>query len=169
MKGQTTASSGPRITPFLWFDSQAEEAAGLCVSMFADSRIIAVSRYPEGSSAPAGSVMTVDTELDGQRLTTLNAGPMFKLNEAFSLVVRCVNQEEMDCYWKRLLEGGGTESMCGWLKDRFGVSWQVIPDELMTLLGDPDPKRAGRAAAAMLGMKKIDITAIRAAAEKQPE
>jgi predicted 3-demethylubiquinone-9 3-methyltransferase (glyoxalase superfamily) len=156
--------TGKRLTPYLWFASGAEDAAAFYVSVFKNSRIVDVSRYPESPHAPAGSVMTATVLLDGQELVLLNGGPAFKLNEAFSLLVRCADQAEVDYYWERLLAGGGEESMCGWLKDRFGVSWQVVPDVLMELLGDPDPQRAARATAAMLKMRRIDIATLREAA-----
>jgi predicted 3-demethylubiquinone-9 3-methyltransferase (glyoxalase superfamily) len=161
-------SAGNRLTPYLWFASGAEDAAAFYVSIFKNSRIVGISRYPENPHAPAGSVMTATVCLDGQELILLNGGPVFKLTEAFSLLVRCADQAEVEYYWERLLAGGGEESMCGWLKDRFGVSWQVVPDALMELLGDPDPQRAARATAAMLKMKKIDIAALREAAGREP-
>jgi predicted 3-demethylubiquinone-9 3-methyltransferase (glyoxalase superfamily) len=156
-----------RVTPYLWFDNQAEEAANFYVAIFRNSRVESISRYPENPHAPAGSVMTATVSLDGQQLILLNGGPVFKPTEAFSLLVRCADQAEVDYYWERLLAEGSQESMCGWLKDRFGVSWQVIPDELMQLLGDPDPKRAARATAAMLKMRKIDLATLRAAAQAE--
>jgi len=158
-------SAGQRLTPYLWFASGAEDAAAFYVSVFKNSRIVGISRYPENPHAPPGSVMTATVCLDGQELILLNGGPVFKLNEAFSLLVRCADQAEVDYYWERLLAGGGEESMCGWLKDRFGVSWQVVPDALMELLGDPDPQRAARATEAMLKMRKIDIAALRRASD----
>ncbi|HTW90952.1 MAG TPA: VOC family protein [bacterium] len=156
-----------RLTPFLWFEKGAEDAAAFYVSIFKNSRIVNISRYAENPHAQTGSVMTATVFLDGQELTLLNGGPVFKLNEAFSLVVRCADQAEVDYYWERLLADGGEESMCGWLKDRFGVSWQVVPDALMELLGDPDPGRAARATAAMLKMRKIDIALLRRAADER--
>ena len=158
-------SAGNRLTPYLWFASGAEDAAAFYVSIFKNSRIVGISRYPENPHAPAGSVVTATVYLDGMELIFLNGGPVFKLTEAFSLLVRCADQAEVDYYWERLLAGGGEESMCGWLKDRFGVSWQVVPDALMELLGDPDPQRAARATAAMLKMRKIDIAALRQASD----
>ena len=165
MTDSVSCSAGKRLTPYLWFASGAEDAAAFYVSIFKNSRIAGISRYPENPHAPAGSVMTATVCLDGQELVLLNGGPVYKLTEAFSLLVRCVDQAEVDYYWERLLAGGGEESMCGWLKDRFGVSWQVVPDALMELLGDPDPQRAALATAAMLKMRKIDIAALRRAAD----
>jgi predicted 3-demethylubiquinone-9 3-methyltransferase (glyoxalase superfamily) len=162
-----TASTtpSPRITPFLWFADQAEEAAELYVSIFANSRIVNVSRYGEEGRevhgrAP-GSVMTVAFELDGQPFAALNGGPVFSFTEAISFSVACRTQAEVDHYWGRLGEGGDPAAQqCGWLKDRFGVSWQVVPTRLHELLSDPDPERARRATAAMLAMKKLDIAAL---------
>ena len=152
----------PKITPFLWFDANAEEAAQFYTSIFKNSRITATARYPEGSPGPAGSVMTVGFELDGQEFTALNAGPIFKFNEAISFVVHCETQAEVDEYWNKLLEGG-VESQCGWLKDKFGVSWQIVPDILIEMLQDRDADKAKRVMQAMLGMKKIDIEGLRRA------
>ena len=160
-----SCSAGKRLTPYLWFASGAEDAAAFYVSIFKNSRIVGISRYPENPHAEAGSVMTATVCLDGQELVLLNGGPVYKLTEAFSLLVRCADQAEVDYYWERLLAGGGEESMCGWLKDRFGVSWQAVPDALMELLTDPDPQRAARATAAMLKMRKIDIAALQRAAD----
>jgi predicted 3-demethylubiquinone-9 3-methyltransferase (glyoxalase superfamily) len=157
-----------RITPFLWFDQQAEEAAKLYASIFPNSRIGDVIRYTEESSAasgrPKGSVMTVAFELDGQAFTALNGGPHFKFTEAISLVVSCQTQEEVDHFWDRL-SAGGQQVQCGWLKDRFGVSWQVVPTVLLEMLADKDPAKARRVTAAMLGMKKIEIDGLRRAYE----
>jgi predicted 3-demethylubiquinone-9 3-methyltransferase (glyoxalase superfamily) len=155
-----------KITPFLWFDSQAEEAAIFYVSIFKQSRIGAITRYDdEGSKAagrPKDSIMTVEFELDGQKFTALNGGPLFKFTEAISLVVNCENQREVDHFWDKL-SAGGEEVQCGWLKDRFGVSWQVVPTILIELLQDKDPERSRRVMAAMLKMKKLDIDALRKA------
>jgi len=158
-----------KITPFLWFDSQAEEAANFYVSIFKHSGIGAITRYDdEGSKAagrPKGSVMTVEFELDGQKFTALNGGPHFKFTEAISLVVNCDDQKEVDHFWGKL-SAGGQEVQCGWLKDRFGLSWQIIPTALPRLLADPDPERAQRAMAAMLQMVKLDIAALEKAADR---
>ncbi|HET8576357.1 MAG TPA: VOC family protein [Methylomirabilota bacterium] len=157
-----------RITPFLWFDHQAEEAAKLYVSIFKNSRIGSVTRYDEEASRaagrPKGSVMTVAFELDGQEFTALNGGPMFKFTEAISLVVNCETQDEVDHFWRKLSDGG-EEVQCGWLKDRFGVSWQVVPVSLVEMLQDADPEKARRVMGAMLKMKKIDIGGLRKAYE----
>jgi predicted 3-demethylubiquinone-9 3-methyltransferase (glyoxalase superfamily) len=152
------------ITPSLWFDTEAEDAANFYVSVFKNSQVLNVSRYGEAGPRPAGTVMTVDFELDGQGFIALNGGPDFPFTEAVSLQVNCETQEEVDRYWSVLSEGGD-EGPCGWLKDRYGLSWQIIPVALTELLNDPDAARAQRAMAAMLQMKKIDIAALRAAAE----
>jgi predicted 3-demethylubiquinone-9 3-methyltransferase (glyoxalase superfamily) len=154
-----------RITPCLWFDTEGEEAATFYVSLFKNSRITEVSRYGEAGPRPAGTVMVVSFELDGRPFTALNGGPEFTFNEAISLQIDCQSQEEVDYYWDGLT-AGGEEGPCGWLKDRYGVSWQVVPSALTTLLQDPDPGRSQRAMAAMLTMKKIDIAAVQAAADQ---
>ena len=157
-----------RITPCLWFDSQAEEAALFYTGIFKNSKIVSISRFGKAGyeihGKPAGSIMTVVFELDGQAFTALNGGPMFRFNEAISLQVHCENQEEVDYYWDKLAAGGDARAQqCGWLKDKFGLSWQVIPRELYELIQDPDPHKAERASQAMLQMKKIDIAAVRRA------
>lgn len=157
-----------RITPCLWFDDQAEEAATLYTSVFPGSRIVTVSRYGEAGrevhGRPPGSVMVVAFELDGQAFTALNGGPVFKFNEAISLQVSCRTQEEVDHYWEKLSRGGDERAQqCGWLKDRYGLSWQVIPVALMEMMADPDPVKSGRVMQAMLQMKKIDIKGLRQA------
>jgi predicted 3-demethylubiquinone-9 3-methyltransferase (glyoxalase superfamily) len=154
-----------KITPFLWFDTQAEEAARFYASIFPDSRILNTARYGDAGPGPKGSVMTVEFQLDGQRMIALNGGPVFRFTEAISLVVDCKDQKEVDHYWSRLLQGG-QESMCGWLKDRYGLSWQIVPAVLGRLLSDPDAKKAKRVMEAMLKMKKIDIAALEAAAQQ---
>ncbi len=146
-----------KIRPFLWFDNAAEEAANFYVGIFPNSRISNISRYGEGAPVPAGSVMTVDFELDGQAFTGLNGGPHFQFSEAISFVVDCETQDEVDDYWQKLIAGGGSEQPCAWLKDRFGVSWQIVPKILGKLLSDPDPEKAKRVMEAMFEMKKIDI------------
>lgn len=153
------------ISPFLWFDHEAEEAAEHYVSIFDNSRILAVARYGEGAPAPAGTAMSVSFELDGTAFQALNGGPAFHFTEAVSFVVRAETQAEIDRLWERLTSGGGEPGQCGWLKDRYGLSWQVVPPTLAELLGDPDPARAGRAMQAMLTMGKLDIAALRAAAD----
>jgi|SRR5690242_10003091 predicted 3-demethylubiquinone-9 3-methyltransferase (glyoxalase superfamily) len=156
-----------KITPFLWFDTQAEEAAKFYVSLFPKSKILKTARYGEAGPGPKGSVMTVEFELDGQRMIALNGGPQFKFTEAISLSVDCKDQKEVDHYWSRLSQGG-QESMCGWLKDRYGLSWQVNPTILGKMLSDPDPKKAKRVMESMLKMQKIDIAALEAAAKEKP-
>ncbi|MEU8250610.1 VOC family protein [Nonomuraea sp. NPDC048916] len=146
-----------KITTYLWFDNQAEEAANLYISIFKNSRIVEVQRYGQGGPGPEGSAMIVTFELEGQRFIALNGGPQFTFTEAVSLYVDCTSQEEVDELWARLTEGGGEEGQCGWLKDRFGLSWQIIPRRLQELLGNPDPAKAQRAMQAMLGMRKIDV------------
>ena len=155
----------PKISPFLWFDTQAEDAANFYTSIFKNSKIGKISRYPEGAPAPKGSVMTVAFTLDGQEFTALNGGPLFKFTEAISFVVNCNSQEEVDHYWSNLLEGG-EESRCGWLKDKYGLSWQIIPTILGKMLSDPDPKKAKRVMEAMLGMAKIDIAGLQKACDQ---
>jgi len=151
-----------KITPFLWFDQQAEEAASFYTSIFPNSKINKVVRYPEGSPGPAGSVMTVEFQLEGQPFVALNGGPHFKFTEAISFVVNCQTQEEVDHYWEKLPADGG-EVQCGWLKDKFGLSWQIVPTMLIELLDGPDPEKSGRVMKAMLTMKKLDIAALRQA------
>jgi len=155
----------PRITPFLWFDDQAEEAAEHYVSIFENSRITNISRYNEAGPGEPGSVMTVSFELDGQPFVGINGGPVQHFTEAVSFVVDCQTQEEVDRYWQRLSDGG-EENVCGWLRDRFGLSWQITPRILLDLLDDPDRAKAARVMAAMLQMKKIDIAALERAAEE---
>jgi predicted 3-demethylubiquinone-9 3-methyltransferase (glyoxalase superfamily) len=159
-------SKTQKITTFLWFDSQAEEAAKYYVSIFKDSRIVGTTRYDEEASKvagrPKGSVMTVEFDLDGQRFTALNGGPLFKFTEAISLVVHCENQNEVDHFWEKL-SAGGEEVECGWLKDRYGLSWQVVPDVLIEMLQSKDPEKSKRAMAAMLKMRKLDIAALQQA------
>jgi len=153
-----------RITPFLWFDNPAEEAARFYASIFPNSRIRKIARYGEAGPGPKGSVMTVEFELDGQRFVGINGGPLFTFSEAVSFQVDCADQAEVDYFWERLTDGG-EESQCGWLKDRFGLSWQVVPTGMEELFKDPDPSRATRAMQAMLGMRKIDVAALQRAAD----
>jgi len=145
-----------KITPFLWFDNNAEEAMNFYTSVFKDSKEVKVSRYPEGAPAPAGSVMVAEFELEGQRFIALNGGPQFKFTEAVSFVVNCETQEEIDYYWSKLTADGGAESMCGWLRDKFGLSWQITPTIIYKLYSD-DAASAQRTMQAMLQMKKLDI------------
>ena len=156
-----------KITPNLWFDTEAEEAAGFYTSVFKNSRIVSVSHYGEGSPREAGMVMTVEFELDGQRFVGINGGSQFTFDEAVSFAISCEDQDEVDYYWERLTEGG-EEGQCGWLKDRFGLSWQVVPTGMGEVLGDPDPERARRAMKAMLEMSKLDIGELRRAADGVP-
>lgn len=149
----------PKITPFLWFDTQAEEAANFYISVFKDGKILNLSRYGEAGPGPAGSVMVVEFELMGQALRALNAGPMFKFNEAISLQIDCEDQAEIDYYWDALTAGGGEPGRCGWLKDRFGLSWQVTPRDIERFFGG-EPAKAQRAMTAMMGMGKLDIAAL---------
>ena len=153
-------------TPFLWFDTQAEEAMNFYVSVFPNSKVLGVSRYGEGSPGPAGAVMTANFELNGQEFIALNGGPVFHFTEAISFVISCETQAEVDSFWSKLTGGGGEESQCGWLKDKYGLSWQVVPTALGELLGDKDAEKAGRVMQAMLGMKKIDIEGLRKAYEE---
>jgi len=153
------------IVPNLWFDTQAEEAAAFYCEVFPDSRIVTTARYTDAGPGEPGSVMTVEWELNGQKFLGINGGPQFTFSEAVSFLVTCDTQEEIDYYWDRLREGGGEEGPCGWLKDRFGLSWQIVPTVLPRLLSDPDQGRADRAMAAMLGMGKLDIQALTDAAD----
>lgn len=151
-----------KITPFLWFDREAEEAARFYCSIFQNSKIGTIARYGEAGPGPKGSVMTIAFELDGQPFTALNGGPHFKFSEAISFVVNCKDQAEVDELWDKLSEGG-EKSRCGWLKDRYGLSWQIVPTALMELMSDPDPERSRRVMQAMLQMTKIDIAKLKAA------
>ena len=152
-----------KITPFLWFDDQAEEAADFYVSVFRNSWIMSVSRYPDGGPGPAGTAMSVTFTLDGLEFQALNGGPLYSFTEAISLFVNAPTQDEIDHLWRELTSGGGEPGQCGWLKDRYGLSWQIVPPILNELLADPDPDRSGRVMQAMLGMSKIDIAALQAA------
>ena len=155
------------IIPNLWFDTEAEQAAEFYTSVFPNSRIVSTALYPEGSPGPVGTVMTVEFELDGQRFVGINGGPQFPFTEAVSFQINCDGQDEVDYYWEKLTDGG-EESMCGWLRDRFGLSWQVVPAGMDEVFADPDPARAQRAMQAMLGMRKLDIAALREAADGVP-
>lgn len=163
--GERTQTSPQKITTFLWFDNNAEEAANFYVSVFKNARILGISRYTEAGPGPKGSVMTVDFELEGVRYTGLNGGPTFKFNEAMSLVVHCQNQEEVDYYWEKLSEGGQTIE-CGWLKDKFGLAWQIVPEVLLELIQDPDPAKVDRVMRAMMKMKKLDVKGVEEAARE---
>ena len=152
-----------RITPFLWFDTQAEEAVNFYTAIFANSKILGISRYGENSPGPAGSVMTVDFEIEGQRFVALNGGPIYHFTPAISLMVDCWTQEEVDRLWERLTSDGGKPVQCGWLADKYGLSWQIVPNRLLELISDPDPAKSNRVMQAMLKMTKIDIAALEAA------
>jgi predicted 3-demethylubiquinone-9 3-methyltransferase (glyoxalase superfamily) len=162
-----------KIVPYLWFDKEAEEAATLYVDLFksrpgtptGESKVIEVSRSTEAGPGEPGTAMVVSFELEGEEFTALNGGPRFNFTEAVSFLVRCESQEEVDYFWDALTADGGEESQCGWLKDRFGLSWQIIPNRLMELLGDPDPGRSQRAMQAMLQMRKIDVAELERAAD----
>jgi predicted 3-demethylubiquinone-9 3-methyltransferase (glyoxalase superfamily) len=156
-----------QIVPNLWFDTEAEEAAAFYCSVFPNSRILHVARYTEAGPRPAGTVMTVEFELDGNRFVGINGGPQFRFDEAVSFQITCETQDEIDHYWERLTEGG-EESQCGWLKDRYGLSWQVVPSGMEEVFSDPDRDRARRAMEALLGMRKLDLAALRAAADGVP-
>lgn len=159
-----------KITPFLWFDKEAEEAANFYVSIFKNSKILNVARYNEESSkasgVPAGTVMTISFELNGQVFNALNGGPIFKFSEAISFMVSCDNQEEVDYYWEKLTEGG-EESQCGWLKDKFGLSWQITPTEMGKMMSDSNPEKSKRVMHEMLKMKKIDLNVLKEAYNKE--
>jgi predicted 3-demethylubiquinone-9 3-methyltransferase (glyoxalase superfamily) len=154
----------PRITPNLWFDTESLEAAEFYCSIFPNSEVKAVSHYTEAGGERAGTVLTVDFVLDGQEITAINGGPQFTFDEAISLLINCKDQAEIDYYWDKLTEGG-EESQCGWLKDKYGLSWQVCPEAMAEFMSDPDKGRVNRAMEAMFGMKKIDVAALYAAAD----
>ena len=161
-----------KITPFLWFDSQAEEAANYYVSVFKNARIVSVARYGKEAAAatgrPVGSAMTVKFELDGQVFVGLNGGPHFKISEAVSFVVNCESQEEVDYYWEKLSQGGDPAAQrCGWLKDKFGVSWQIVPTILPDLLQSPDARKSGNVMQALMHMSKLDISELKRAHDKE--
>src|SRR6266496_659131 len=156
-----------KITPFLWFDDQAEEAVKFYMSVFKNSKIGRILRYSEeaakASGRPAGSVLTMEFEIEGQKFTALNGGPQFKFNESGSFVVHCESQQEVDYFWSKLTADGGQESACGWLEDKFGLSWQVVPTVLIEMLQDQDPEKSERVMKAMLQMQKIDIKTLKEA------
>ena len=161
----TAKLTQPRITPFLWFNDNAEEAARFYVSIFDDSKILLVTHYGETGPGPKGSVMTVKFQLAGQEFVALNGGPRFQFTEAISFVINCQTQEEIDYYWEKLTADGGEEVMCGWLADKFGLSWQVGPVQLDEWVTDNDPERADRVMQALLKMKKLDLAELQRAAE----
>jgi predicted 3-demethylubiquinone-9 3-methyltransferase (glyoxalase superfamily) len=154
----------PKITPNLWFDGNALEAAEWYVSVFPNSQVNEITHYPEGSDR-GGDVLTVNFTLDGQPFTILNGGPEFTLDEAVSFLIDCKDQDEVDAYWEKLVEGGGEHGPCGWLKDRYGLSWQVVPAGWEAMFTDDDPERVARAFAAMMKMSKLDLAALEAAAD----
>ncbi|HEX8823798.1 MAG TPA: VOC family protein [Archangium sp.] len=147
-----------KITPFLWFNQEAEEAANFYISLFKDSKILSVARYGDAGPGPKGTAMVVEFQLASQKFQALNGGPHFKFTEAISLMVDCESQEEVDMLWSKLTANGGQEGQCGWLKDRYGLSWQIVPARFIQLMKDKDPKRTQRVMQAMMTMKKFDIT-----------
>jgi predicted 3-demethylubiquinone-9 3-methyltransferase (glyoxalase superfamily) len=155
----------PKIVPNLWFDTEAEEAANFYLSVFENSRILNVTHYTEAGPREAGMVMTVEWELDGQRFVGINGGPEFEFDEAVSFQITCKDQDEVDYYWEKLSADGGQEGQCGWLTDKYGLSWQVTPEGMEEVFAGPDPERARRAMEAMLKMRKLDVDALRAAAD----
>jgi predicted 3-demethylubiquinone-9 3-methyltransferase (glyoxalase superfamily) len=154
-----------KISPFIWFDDNAEEAMNFYRSVFKDSKVVRIARNPPGSPGPEGALLVASIQLEGQEITLMNGGPGHPLTDAFSLTINCVSQEEVDYYWDKLLGGGGKEIACGWLKDRFGLYWQITPIMLPQLLADPDKAKAGRVMQAMMKMIKLDIGALKAAAD----
>jgi predicted 3-demethylubiquinone-9 3-methyltransferase (glyoxalase superfamily) len=165
---RTREAAMPRITPNLWFDTNALEAAEFYVSIFPNSRIGVITHYGEDAGVPAGTVLTVNFELDGQQFTGINGGPQFTFDEAISLLIDCDDQAEVDYYWDRLTADGGEESQCGWLKDKYGLSWQVVPAGWDTMLTSDDAAAKQRAMDAMFGMKKLDVAALQAAFDDKP-
>ena len=159
------ATIAQRITPFLWYDTQAEEAANFYVSVFKNSKVLGVVRYGDVGPGPKGSVMTVEFELEGLKFVGLNGGPHFKFTEAVSFAISCETQEEVDYFWQKLIADGGAESQCGWLRDKYGLSWQVVPTILIELFKDKDAEKSQRVMKAMLQMKKIDIETLKQAYE----
>lgn len=157
----------PKITPFLWFDTQAEEAAKFYTSVFKNSKLGEIRRYGNAGPGPKGTVMTASFSIEGQEFTALNAGPQFKFNESVSFVVHCKSQKEVDEYWAKLTADGGKESQCGWLKDKFGLSWQIVPDRLLELISDKDAAKVQRVMQAMMQMVKIEIAKIEQAANQK--
>jgi predicted 3-demethylubiquinone-9 3-methyltransferase (glyoxalase superfamily) len=154
-----------KITPFLWYDDKAEEAANFYVSIFKNSKVLKVNRYDDAGPGPKGTVMIVEFQIDGQKFLALNGGPRFKFTEATSFVINCETQEEVDYFWDKLTADGGSESQCAWLKDKYGLSWQVVPTILIELLQNKDAEKSHRVMLAMMQMKKIDIATLKRAAE----
>jgi predicted 3-demethylubiquinone-9 3-methyltransferase (glyoxalase superfamily) len=163
----TVSENMQKIRTFLWFDKEAEEAAKFYTSIFKNSKIVAVSRYGEAGPGPKGSVMVVTFQLEGQEFIALNGGPYFKFTEAISLSVDCKTQQEVDEFWEKLTEGGGEKGQCGWLKDKYGLSWQVNPTILGEMISDPDPEKSKRVMEAMMKMTKIDIALLKKAYDGQ--
>lgn len=161
-----TQSQEQKITTFLWFDNNAEEAVNFYVSVFKNSKILKTVRYGDTGPKPKGTVMIIDFELEGQKFTALNGGPEFKFNESISQVIHCQDQKEVDYYWEKLQAGGGKEIECGWLKDKYGLAWQVVPEVFFELISSSDEKTKDRAMAAMMKMKKLDIEALQKAVER---
>ncbi len=154
-----------KITPFLWYDDKAEEAANFYVSIFKNSKILHVARYGDAGPGPKGSVMVAEFQIEGQNFVALNGGSLFKFTEAVSFVINCETQEEVDYFWEQLTANGGAESMCGWLKDKYGLSWQVVPTVSIEMMKDKDPEKSQRVMKAILQMKKIDIETLKRAYE----
>ncbi len=154
-----------KITPFLWYDDKAEEAAKFYCSIFKDSKVLSINRYGDAGPGPKGSVMVAEFQIEGQKFVALNGGPHFKFTEAISFVINCETQEEVDYFWEKLTADGGAESQCGWLRDKYGLSWQVVPTVLIELMKDKDPEKSQRVMKAMLQMKKIDIPTLKRAYE----
>jgi predicted 3-demethylubiquinone-9 3-methyltransferase (glyoxalase superfamily) len=163
-KSQRTEPRTQKITTFLWYNTNAEEAVNFYVSVFKNSKVLGFTRYGEAGPGPKGSIMTIDFELDGQEFTAINGGPDFKFTEAVSLVVHCKTQDEVDYYWEKLSAGGGQTIECGWLKDKFGLAWQITPDILLDLIQDSDTQKSQRVFKAMMKMKKIEIQPLKDAA-----
>ena len=154
-----------KITPFLWYDDKAEEAAKFYCSIFKDSKVLSINRYGDAGPGPKGSVMVTEFQIEGQNFVALNGGPLFKFTEAVSFVINCETQEEVDYFWEKLTADGGAESMCGWLKDKYGLSWQVVPTVSIEMMKDKDPEKSQRVMKAILQMKKIDIETLKRAYE----
>lgn len=164
---ETTKSLTQKITPFLWFDGQAEEAVNFYVSIFKNSKILQIAHYGDAGPRPKGSVMTVIFELEGQQFYALNGGPEFHFTPAISLFVNCTTQEEVDTLWAKLTTNGGKEVECGWLEDKYGLSWQIVPNVLGQMLSDPDPTKSARVMQAMLKMRKLDINKLQQAYQNE--
>ncbi|MBW4062139.1 VOC family protein [Candidatus Saccharibacteria bacterium] len=157
-----------KITPFLWFDTEAEAAMNFYISVFKNSRVLSTSRYPDAMPGRGGTLMAANFELDGQQFTALNAGPDYTFTEAVSFFVSCDSQDEVDDFWTKLTADGGEAGQCGWLKDKFGLSWQIVPSAMGDLLGDPDPEKASRTMTAMMAMHKLDLPALKRAHDGEP-